>query len=75
MKLSDLKADSTGIIKSIGTDERFVNRITSVGLIEGTFFQVVRNDKKMPLLVFARETLLALNRNDCGNIEVEEVKA
>ncbi len=75
MKLTELKADRKGIIRSIGTDEHFVSRITSVGLIEGTPFQIVRNDKKMPVLLFARETLLALNRNDCENIEVEEVNS
>ena len=42
-------------------------------LVEGTVVQVVRNDKKMPVLVYARETLLALNRADCEKIEVTGV--
>jgi ferrous iron transport protein A len=75
MKLSEMKADRTGMVKSLGRDERFLKRITSVGLTEGARFQVVKNDRKMPVLVYARETLLALNRRDCDMIEVAEVEA
>ena len=33
----------------------------------------VRNDKKMPLLVYLRETLIAVNRADAERIEVETI--
>lgn len=71
MKLTELKADTFGVVRSLGRDAHFLSRITSIGLTEGAEFQVVRNDKKMPVLVYVRETLLALNRNDCEKIEVE----
>ena len=58
-------------VSALGTDTHFLSRVTSVGLTEGTRVQVVRNDKKMPLLIYVRETLLALNRKDCERIEVE----
>ena len=73
MKLSELKADTSGRIKTLYDDAHFLNRITSIGLTEGTVVQVVRNDRKMPVLVYARETLLALNRIDCEKIEVTGV--
>lgn len=73
MKLSELKVNDIGRIRTLGDDRHFLNRITSIGLIEGTDFQVLRNDKKMPLLVYTRETLLALNRPDCERIEVEVI--
>ncbi len=72
MKLSEMQAGKNGIVRSLGNDERFLNRITSIGLTEGAPFQVVKNDRKMPVLVFVRETLLALNRKDCEKIEVAE---
>ncbi|MBR3057079.1 MAG: ferrous iron transport protein A [Clostridiales bacterium] len=71
MRLSDVSVDQMATIRTLGSDTHFLSRITSIGLTEGTRIQVVRNDKKMPLLIYARETLLALNRKDCERIEVE----
>ena len=75
MKLSEMRAGTSGTVRSLGTDERFLSRITSIGLTEQAIFQVVKNDRKMPVLVYVRETLLALNRKDCDKIEVSEVGA
>ncbi len=74
MKLSELRADTSARVESLGNDQHFVNRITSIGMSEGVDFEVIKNDRKMPVLIYVRETLLALNRNDCEKIEVE-VKA
>lgn len=74
MKLSEMQASTHGTVRSLGRDERFLNRITSIGLTEGASFQVVKNDRRMPVLVYVRETLLALNRKDCEKIEVTEVR-
>ncbi|MCR4896962.1 MAG: ferrous iron transport protein A [Lachnospiraceae bacterium] len=74
MKLSELAANKHGTVKSLGRDEHFLNRISSVGITEGAVFQVVKNDRKMPMLIYVRETLLALNRKDCEKIEVSEVR-
>ena len=71
MKLSELKADTSAKVVSLGTDERFVNRITSIGMSEGAVFEVIKNDKKMPVLIYVRETLLAMNKKDCERIDVE----
>ena len=75
MKLSEMQKGTGGTVKSLCVDERFLKRITSIGLTEGAVFQVVKNDKKMPVLVYVRETLLALNRRDCEKIEVTEARA
>ncbi|MBQ9155879.1 MAG: ferrous iron transport protein A [Eubacterium sp.] len=74
MKLSDMSPDTHGIVKGLSGDDHFLKRITSIGLTDQVDFQVVKNDRKMPVLVYVRETLLALNRKDCERIEVE-VKA
>lgn len=75
MKLSEMKVNARGKVRDLKGEPRFLNRINSVGLNEGALFQVVRNDRKMPVLVYVRETLLALNRKDCEKIEVTEVGA
>lgn len=72
MKLTETTADMQGRIKSLGGDDLFMNRITAIGITEGTPFQTVRNDKKMPLLIYLRETLISLNRADAERIEVEK---
>ena len=71
MKLTDSWPDQYGVIRKIGGDAHFTNRITAIGVTEGTAFRIVRNDKKMPVLVYLRETLIAVNRRDAERIEVE----
>ena len=71
MKLTETLPDQYGVIRKIGGDAHFMNRITAIGITEGTAFQTVRNDRKMPVLVYLRETLIALNRTDAERIEVE----
>ena len=73
MKLTEMKPDQNGVIRGIGGDAHFLNRITAIGVTEGTEFQTVRNDKKMPVLVYLRETLIAVNRADAERIEVETI--
>ena len=72
MKLTELGKEDSGIITRINGDTRFVSRITSIGLTPGCRVTVVKNEKRRPLLVYSRDTMIALNRNECEDIEVEE---
>ena len=49
-----------------------ISRLTSIGITENVPFQTVRNNKRMPVLIYLRETLIALNRDDAKKIEVEQ---
>lgn len=71
-KLSELAKDKSGVIASINGDARFVSRITSIGLTPGCSITVIKNEKRRPLLVFSRDTMIALNRAECNWIDVEE---
>ena len=73
MKLTEAKADTRARIKRIAGDEHFKSRITAIGITEDIPVQIVKNDRKMPVLVFCRETLIALGRADAGKIEVAEI--
>ena len=59
------------IVKDINGDARFISRITSVGITTGTILKVVRNVKSLPLLIYSRDTMLAINKKEANNIHVE----
>ncbi|MBP5328649.1 MAG: ferrous iron transport protein A [Spirochaetaceae bacterium] len=71
-KLAELKKDSSGVIAAVNGDARFVGRITSIGLTPGCRLTVIKNEKRRPLLVYSRDTMIALNRKECDWIDVEE---
>jgi len=70
-RLSEMEKDTEGVITAVNGDARFVSRITSIGLTPGCTVTVVKNEKNRPLLVYSRDTMIALNRTECNNIEVE----
>ena len=75
MSLSEVRENKEAIISSINGDTRYMSRITSIGLTPGCKVSVIRNDKNRPLLVYSRDTMIALNRKECEGIKVEEVIA
>ena len=46
--LVSLQKDESGVIASINGDNRFVSRITSIGLTPGCKVTIVKNEKKTP---------------------------
>ena len=70
-KLVELKKEESGVIASINGDTRFVSRITSIGITPGCKITIVKNEKHRPLLVYSRDTMIALNRKECENIIVQ----
>lgn len=75
MSLNEVKENKDAVITALSGDTRFMSRITSIGLTPGCKVSVIKNDKNRPLLVYSRDTMIALNRNECNGISVEEVKA
>ena len=71
-KLSELGKDSEGVITTVSGDQRFISRITSIGLTPGCNVTVIKNEKNRPLLVYSRDTMIALNKKECENIKVQE---
>lgn len=69
-KLSELEKDATAVIASLDGDQRFMSRITSIGLTPGSTVTVIKNEKNRPLLVYSRDTMIALNREECDMIGV-----
>ncbi len=71
-KLSQLTKNETGVIASINGDARFVSRITSIGLTPGCSISIIKNEKRRPVLVYSRDTMIALNRRECDGIEIKD---
>lgn len=65
---------TSGSICAIQGDARFLSRIISIGLIIGCPVKVLKNEKKQPVLIFSRDTTIALNRKECEKIMLEVEK-
>ena len=74
-KLSEMKQGEKGIVSSVNGDARYVGRITSIGITPGCKVSIIKNEKRRPLIVFARDTMIALNEKESANIVVEEAGA
>jgi ferrous iron transport protein A len=69
--LLELQKEQSAVVASVNGDARFVSRITSIGLTPGCKLTVIKNEKRRPILVYSRDTMIALNRDECANIMVE----
>lgn len=70
MSLSNMSKGAEGVISSINGDTRFLSRITSIGLTPGCKVKIIKNDKNRPILLYSRDTMIALNKDECDNIMV-----
>lgn len=71
-KLNEMPTGSTGKIVSIEGDRRFMSRVTSIGLTIGNNLEIMQNEKNQPVLIYGRDTLVAVNRRECNYIFLEE---
>lgn len=55
-------------IQSIRDEARLTNRLSSMGLLQGSSLEVCQNNPKQPVLVFARDTLVAIGREESKKI-------
>ncbi|MDL2288551.1 ferrous iron transport protein A [Oscillospiraceae bacterium OttesenSCG-928-F05] len=70
-KLTELQPGQAATIAGVQGDTRFLTRIISIGLTVGSRVEMLRNEKKMPLLLYGRDSVVALNRDESSNILVE----
>ncbi len=61
-------AGTTGKITAIKGDARFLSRASSIGLIVGSFVQVLANERNRPVLLYSRDTMIAVNRTEAQQI-------
>lgn len=75
MKLTELDEELYATVKSIEGDRRYLSRITSIGINIGCKLKMIKNVPSRPLLVYCRDTTIALNRKESENIQVEVTNA
>ena len=68
--LSDATPGSRYCILEIKEESRLVNRLSSMGLLCGSMIEICQNHKKQPVLLFARDTLIAIGRQESKKIMV-----
>ena len=74
MKLPELKDGQKARIAAINGDRRYLSRITSIGLNVGCPIEMMQNVKARPILVYGRDTMIALNRDESEQIVVEVIR-
>jgi ferrous iron transport protein A len=70
-RLSETRTGDVVTVTEIEGDERLLGRTSSMGIIVGSRIEILRNEKKQPLLLFCRDTMVAVNRRECEKIKVE----
>ena len=58
------------LVQEIKDEARLVNRLSSMGLMCGSSIEVCQNNRKQPVLIFARDTLIAIGRGESEKIIV-----
>jgi ferrous iron transport protein A len=61
-------------IADIRGDTRFIGRITAIGLTIGCEVEIIENQKCLPMLIYERDTMVAVNRNDSEQVMVEDIQ-
>jgi ferrous iron transport protein A len=74
MTMAETKKGQFYTIRKIGGEARFLSRVTSVGLTPGTNVEVLQTGGKYPVLVYARDTMLAVNSREARQIGVEAMQ-
>ena len=75
MKLTEVQTGQKAKILLVEGDRRYLSRITSIGLNVGCKVEMLQNIKGRPLLVYGRDTMIALNREESERIMVETLCA
>ena len=66
--LSEAAPGQSYVILKIKEEERLINRLSSMGLLCGSQINICQNYKKQPVLLFARDTLIAIGREESKKI-------
>ena len=70
MLLSEALPEKCYIIREIKDETCLVNRLSSMGIMCGSRIKICMNNRKQPVLVFVRDTLVAIGRSESKKVTV-----
>jgi ferrous iron transport protein A len=70
--LNELKTGETGVIQQMGGDRRFISRAGAMGFTPNTPITMLFQKKHGPVIVYLRDTQVALSRKEAVKIYVGE---
>ncbi len=70
MLLSEALPEKSYVVREIKDEARLVNRLSSMGIMCGSQIKVCMNNRKQPVLVFVRDTLVAIGRSESKKVTV-----
>ena len=68
LMLSETRPGTTYSVLEIKDEARLINRLSSMGILCGSRLEICQNNKKQPVLVFVRNTLVAIGREESKKI-------
>lgn len=72
--ITKLKGGQKGIVAMLDGDAHFLSRITAVGLTPGCPVEILRNEKRQPVLIYSRDMMIAVSRREGEKIMLEVCK-
>lgn len=69
--LIDHRKGDTCRVVAIKGDNRFISRISSIGITIGSSVNILQNAFGMPILLYSHDTLIALSKKEANKITVE----
>jgi ferrous iron transport protein A len=69
--LSSLEKDQTAVVSSLTGGQRFISRVSAMGFTPGTPVTMLQNLGNGPVLVYLRDTQVALGRGEAAKVQVE----
>lgn len=70
-RLTSCKTGTLCIIANITGDNRFISRISSIGLTVGAEVQVLRNSFAMPMLIYSHDTVIVVSKKEAVHIFIQ----
>ena len=75
MKTLDLlRPGAEGTVKDLDGDQSFLSRAVSIGFTPGVEFTILQNYRHWPVVVWLRDTQVAIGRDEARKIIVDESK-